>query len=271
MGWKSGTDEHLQCITALARKPGAEPFEIGGQKNVCLGYKFSVSWAGLPYRTTDDGYVLTVPDSDLYIEVTAEGLADLQAEGLVATPAPTYSIPREYYLAQFSLWALLGVIAATIAVRLWARRRVSRRRLRDEIATEPVLEKAKDKALHAMLAPMLRADETISHQAYAYDANLRSAGMAVANTTYEYFTALTNQRLIWIKQKHGVLGIGKGDQTLGEIARATIRRTRVHENALELLCTDGPSLVLYVPLSGSGYSFENQSAFLADLPRIVPD
>ena len=265
-----GTDEHLQCITAVAKKPGIEPIEIGGQKNVCIGYKFSVSWAGLPYRTTDDGYVLTVPVSRQYIALDKAGLAELQAEGVVSTPAPTYSIPTGYVLAQYSLWAVLALIVLVAGLRFWWRRRIMQRRTSGVIATEPVLARTKDKSLHAMLSPMLAADEAISHQAYAYDADMSNAGMAMAATTFQYFVALTNKRLIWIKQKHGVLGIGRGDQTTGEIDRAIIERILPHENALEIRRDDGPPmLTLYVPMAGSGYSRENQSAFLADLPRIV--
>ncbi len=267
---KWGTDEHLECITALAKKPGMESIEVGGQKNVCIGYKFSVAWAGLPYRTTDDGYVLTVPDSQQYIPLDKAALEELQAHGLVSTPAPTYSIPTGYVVAQFSLWAVLALIVGVVGLRFWWRRRIAKRRTSSVIATEPVLAKAKDRSLNGMLVPMLAADETISHQAYAYDADMSTAGVAMAATTFEYFVALTNKRLIWIKQKHGVLGIGKGDQTTGEIDRAIIVRVTAFEQALEFRRDDGPPmLVLYVPLAGTGYSSENQSAFLADLPRVV--
>jgi hypothetical protein len=264
-----GTDEHLECITALPHKLGVEPLEIGGQNNVCIGFKFSVSWAGIPYSTTDDGYVLTVRDSKQYIPLDKDGIAELQAEGLVTTPAPTYSIPAGWVYAQYSMHVLIGIIVLAVGFKFWLRRRLANRRTSGEIASGPVLRKKKDRALLAMLSPMLAVDETISHQAYAHSEDMSDAGIGVAATNYAFFIALTNKRLIWIQQKAGVLGIGKGDQTTDEIDRATIGRIDTDKNGLDVRRTDGaPLLTIYVPLAGSGYSFENQSAFLADLPRM---
>ncbi len=80
-----------------------------------LGYKYSHHVFIAPYRMTDDGYILgVVGDSRRYYKLDAATIARLQAQKLLPTPLPPYSISFVDYAFGHLLWIIAAGIGVSI-------------------------------------------------------------------------------------------------------------------------------------------------------------
>lgn len=81
-----------------------------------LGHKYSRHSFILPYRLTDDGYILGLrDDSRRYYELDPARIADLQRGGLLPKPLPKYEIEPIDYILGYSAWpALVAIIVITV-------------------------------------------------------------------------------------------------------------------------------------------------------------
>jgi tetratricopeptide (TPR) repeat protein len=91
-------------------------------ESLYLGYKYSHHALILPYRTTDDGYILGVVGQQRYYALDAALIARLQAQRLLPSPLPPYSISWLDYLIGYLLWFIVAGIAASIPL-AWLKRR----------------------------------------------------------------------------------------------------------------------------------------------------
>jgi tetratricopeptide (TPR) repeat protein len=102
-----GTTEYLNKIQDTDIKgPNGE--------TLYLGYKFSHHAFIAPYRATDDGYILGVVMQQRYYPLDAALIARLQAQKLLPSPLPTYSLSWLDYLIGSSLWFVLAGIGVSI-------------------------------------------------------------------------------------------------------------------------------------------------------------
>jgi tetratricopeptide (TPR) repeat protein len=118
--WRFGTSEYLVKIqdTSIKSSSGEELY---------LGYKYSHHLFIVPYRMTDDGYVLgVVGNSRRYIALDAATIARLQAQRLLPSPLPPYSISPIDYAMGHLLWIVVAGIGVSI---LFAVRRQGRQKL----------------------------------------------------------------------------------------------------------------------------------------------
>jgi hypothetical protein len=262
----TGAEEHLTCLAAVK---GASPAPSLGL-HVCLGYKFTVEWAGVPLSVTDDGYVLTNEGGERYIALTPDGLAELQAAGTIATPPPAYELPLGWRMARFSPYALGLFIALIVGWKQWQLRRL-RRELGakvDESTTGPVLARAGDRRIAAALAPLVPAGEQVTHQAQAYDRSPDTVGSTLSG--HKHQVGLTASRLIIVTSRIGLFGLGGGAPTVCVIERSAIVEIAGDGEELIIREADGSARRLVVPLTSVlDVSSVNQRRFLADLPRIV--
>jgi hypothetical protein len=261
----SGTEEHLTCLVPL--KGGSPVPELGPA--ACLGYKFTVEWAAVPYAVTDDGYVLTTAGGKRYLALTSAGLAELQAAGTIATPAPAYEVPLGWRLARFSPYALGLLIAVIVGWKQWQLRQLRRDQAStlDDAGTGPDLSRAGDRRIAAALAPLVPAGEQVSHQAQAYD---RPPDSMSTLSGHGHAVGLTASRLIIVTSRSGLFGLGRGTPTVRVIERSAIVEIVGEGEVLSVREADGRTHRLVVPLAAVlGISSANQRRFLADLPRIV--
>ena len=263
-----GTEEHLTCITGLPRAGDAAPFDQFPGEIVCLGFKFSVSWAGLPYHVTDDGYVLTSTRGKEYIALDADDIAHYQATHQLSDPLPTYEVPSGWYAAQFGTWALGAVILGAMVWRLIQKRRLARARETAEITTGgPVVERSGDREIADEIRFHLDANEVISHQAYACDREPDSVTASLSG--HAHLAVLTDRRLILMTTRIGLFGMFRGKRRVSAFDRASITRIEADGETLFVYPHDKPPLMLFVPLTNSRFSSANQRAFLLDLPRLL--
>src|SRR5690242_314312 len=87
----SGTQEHLHHI---------QDVEVTGPKgeHLYLGYKYSFHSFILPYRLTDDGYVLGVRGQHSYFRLDENNIKSMQARGQLPSPLPPYHLSAIDYL-----------------------------------------------------------------------------------------------------------------------------------------------------------------------------
>ncbi len=117
-----GSSESLTCI---------EPVQFSGPsgEDLCLAYKLSTMHIGLPAYITDDGYVLKVVGADEYLELPSELVAELQSDGSLSSPLPSYSISTTQYVFGYSLWlaVVAGLLIGGVSIwQLWRRNKRQR-------------------------------------------------------------------------------------------------------------------------------------------------
>lgn len=102
-----GTSEHLRKI---------EDTDIKGPsgESLYLGYKYSHHAFIAPYRTTDDGYILGVAGQQRYYPLDAALIARLQAQNLLPSPLPPYSLSAVDNLIGYLLWLILAAVGISI-------------------------------------------------------------------------------------------------------------------------------------------------------------
>lgn len=258
-----GTQDHLECLSYPALPPDVAPFA-----HTCLGYRYSVDWAGVPYGLTDHGYVFTTNQGKQYVSLSEQEIETFQSAGILPKPLPPYEIPLGWRIGAYSAHALVTIIVLFAAFKLWQRRRLKRDLGSTEITTSgPTYARKGDRAISEAIREHLDPGELVSHQALAYDRKPDSIGSSIRGN--RHFAALTNKRLILVSSKIGMFGWFQGKPWLTTIERPQIARVDADGEQLVVHRRDGTNEPLLVPLNVMSYS--NQRAFLLDLPRVLPD
>jgi tetratricopeptide (TPR) repeat protein len=114
-----GTQEYLRQI---------QDVEVRGPKNepLYLGYKYSFHSFILPYRMTDDGYVLGVRGEQSYFRLDESNIKSMQARGQLPTPLPPYQLSLVDYAMGHGAWIALAVIIGLIPLSMISKRRRKR-------------------------------------------------------------------------------------------------------------------------------------------------
>ena len=246
-----------------------EPLDGGP---LCLGYRYTVEWAGLPYWVADHGYIVTNAAGVSYYSVDAALLGQLKTSEGELVAVPSYALPLGWKASVAGSWGLVVVVLAVVMWRVFQRRKVIKLRTQEGLSTTgPVGAYIGDRKIVAAIAPLLEPSETVSHYALTYDENmsLRSS----TTNAHKQITALTNQRLLMVISKVGILGLGSGKPKIVKLDRAAIAAvTSVPDepDALHVHLQSGSSFGLYVPLTLVGYSSSNQMALARDLPLLFP-
>jgi tetratricopeptide (TPR) repeat protein len=114
-----GTQEYLREIQAVdVVGPKGEP--------LYLGYKYSFHSFILPYRLTDDGYVLGVTGQQAFFRLDDARIKSMQASGQLPTPLPPYQLSVLDYAMGHGAWIALVVIIALIPLSMRSKRRRKR-------------------------------------------------------------------------------------------------------------------------------------------------
>jgi hypothetical protein len=258
-----GDQDFLSCLTYPASQNGLPTDQFPGQ-HICLGFRYTVHWAGIPYSVTDEGYVLTTEHGKEYISITPKELADLQAMGTFVGKPPAYDIPIGWRLGVWGGYALVALLVGVAIWRALQRRSLRHARGKAEITRSgPVVKTSGDRKIAAAMREHLDGGEQITHQAIAYDRKPDTIRALM------HLTALTDKRLLMVTTRLGLLGLFRGTPQLRAIERAEIGRIDAGDEDLVLVLTTGERLRLHVPLGAAGYSSANQRAFLLDLPRLL--
>jgi hypothetical protein len=250
-----GSEEHLDCVQLVNPQPQWKQLGNGA----CLGYKFTIEWAGVPYWSSDDGYVITNQQGKQYIPLSPQDIALYQAAHQLPTPLPAYSVPVGWRLAGLSLWLLLAAIIVVKAWRMLHRRRLARERADTPITRAGrVLVRSGDRKLDQALARTLEPGEVISHQAVATDRDPHGSRLGSMGV-HTFWVGWTGRRL---------LVLGHSVRSFRGIRRTEITRIVTDHETLVVHCAGG-NVQLVVPFRKLGFSKENQLAFLRDVPRIA--
>ncbi len=114
-----GTQEYLHNIQDVeAKGPKGEA--------LYLGHKYSFHSFILPYRVTDDGYILGVRGEQSYFRLDDAGINSLQARDLLPSPLPAYQLSVLDYAMGHAVWIALAVIVGLIPLSMLAKRRRKR-------------------------------------------------------------------------------------------------------------------------------------------------
>jgi tetratricopeptide (TPR) repeat protein len=103
--------------------------EVKGAKGeaLYLGHKYSFHSFLLPYRMTDDGYILGIRnEQSSYYRLDEANIKSLQARGLLPSPLPPYELSLLDYAMGHSLWIALAVIIGLIPLSMLSARRRKR-------------------------------------------------------------------------------------------------------------------------------------------------
>jgi hypothetical protein len=92
-----------------------------------LGYMTTTHWFGAGLYMSQDGYVIHQPGTDSYWDLDAEGIAELQAMGVLPDPLPAFSPPVIEYVFGYSLWIVIAVLVLWYGGRALMKRKPSSR------------------------------------------------------------------------------------------------------------------------------------------------
>ena len=94
-----GADEHLVAL---------QDIDLKGPKGeaLYLGHKYAYHAFILPYRVTDDGYVLGIKGERSYFKLDEARIKSLQAGGQLPTPLPPYELSWTTLAFGHMLWGL---------------------------------------------------------------------------------------------------------------------------------------------------------------------
>ena len=114
-----GTQEYLRQI---------QDVEVKGPKGeaLYLGHKYSFHSFILPYRMTDDGYVLGVRGEQSYFRLDDANIKSMQARGQLPSPLPAYQLSVLDYAMGHGAWIALAVIIGLIPLSMLSKRRRKR-------------------------------------------------------------------------------------------------------------------------------------------------
>jgi tetratricopeptide (TPR) repeat protein len=114
-----GTQEYLRQI---------QDVEVTGPKGepLYLGHKYSFHSFILPYRMTDDGYILGVRGQQSYFRLEEANIKAMQARGQLPTPLQPYQLSLVDYAMGYGLWIAIAVIIGLIPLSMMSKRRRKR-------------------------------------------------------------------------------------------------------------------------------------------------
>ncbi len=114
-----GTQEYLRNI---------QDVEAKGPKDeaLYLGHKYSFHSFILPYRMTDDGYILGIRGEQSYFRLDDASIKSLQGRGLLPSPLPAYQLSVLDYAMGHGAWIALAVIVGLIPLSMLAKGRRKR-------------------------------------------------------------------------------------------------------------------------------------------------
>ena len=104
-GMKFGADPDIRKIRDLSLKSNKS-------EALHLAHKVTFHWFWLPYKVTDDGYVLAVSGSAKHYTLDRSAMVSLQAQGRLPTPLPEYRLSYADYFTGNILWIALALTAA---------------------------------------------------------------------------------------------------------------------------------------------------------------
>ncbi|HZO46896.1 MAG TPA: tetratricopeptide repeat protein [Xanthobacteraceae bacterium] len=114
-----GTQEYLRNLQDVeAKGPKGEA--------LYLGHKYSFHSFILPYRLTDDGYILGVRGEQSYFRLDDANIKSMQARGQLPSPLPPYELSVLDYAMGHGAWIALAVIIGLIPISMLAKRRRKR-------------------------------------------------------------------------------------------------------------------------------------------------
>ena len=114
-----GTQEYLRRI---------DDVEVKGPKGeaLYLGHKYSFHSFILPYRMTDDGYILGIRGEQSYFRLDDANIKSMQARGQLPSPLPPYQLSMLDYAMGHGAWIALAVIIGLIPLSMLSKRRRKR-------------------------------------------------------------------------------------------------------------------------------------------------
>ena len=114
-----GTQEYLRRI---------QDVEVTGPKGeaLYLGHKYSFHSFILPYRMTDDGYILGIRGEQSYFRIDNANIKSMQARGQLPSPLPPYQLSVLDYAMGHGAWIALAVIIGLIPLTMLSKRRRKR-------------------------------------------------------------------------------------------------------------------------------------------------
>jgi hypothetical protein len=250
-----GWDETITCI-----EPVGTTAENGDE--LCLAHKTSKLFVVAGVYVRDDGYVLGVPGQKgaYYPWPEEKVVKEWQAEGVLPTPLPSYSISAFDYAFGYSLWIIIAVMAAWAVLQ---RVRTKRRQARDALIPvslgPPVVETEGDRFIDAELKKLLKDGEKVQHQALC----LRDPEATIE----VLFVGLTNLRLLLITGKRKFRGYEFQNLGVSEVLRSDIEDCTESSYELSLKLRSGGYVPLFVPIGAK--EFSNQVVFARDVPRLL--
>lgn len=100
-GFKFGPEENLRPLADVRLQNSAK-------EALFIGHKVTFYWIGLPISFSDDGYILGVKGKSLYYPLDMDRLAEWQAQGLLPSPLPGYTLSVVDYVFAHLLWLVLA-------------------------------------------------------------------------------------------------------------------------------------------------------------------
>ena len=106
-----GTQDDLNCIVDI-------PLTGANSEPLCLGFRVSMKFFIGGVYAKDEGYVLKIKSEKAYYPMPAgDELAELQANSMIPSPLPSYSVPLWDYLFGYSLWIIIGIMGAFAGIK----------------------------------------------------------------------------------------------------------------------------------------------------------
>lgn len=109
-GFKFGPEENLRPLADVRLQNSAK-------EALFIGHKVTFYWIGLPVSFSDDGYILGVKGKSLYYPLDKDRLAEWQAQGLLPSPLPGYTLSAADWVFAHLLWLVLAGWALFSGVR----------------------------------------------------------------------------------------------------------------------------------------------------------
>ncbi|MBL0214954.1 MAG: hypothetical protein IPQ07_13845 [Myxococcales bacterium] len=111
MAMMFGSQDDLNCIVDIS-------LQGASSEQLCLGFRVSMTFFIGGVWTSDEGYVLKVKNEKSYYPMpSGDELKEYQANGMIPSPLPSYSVPLWDYAFGFSLWIILGVMGAFAGIK----------------------------------------------------------------------------------------------------------------------------------------------------------
>jgi hypothetical protein len=106
-----GTQDDLNCIVDI-------PLTGPNSEALCLGFRVEMKFFIGGVYAKDQGYILKIKNEKAYYPMpTGDELAEFQANSMIPSPLPAYSVPLWDYLFGYSLWIIIGIMGAFAGIK----------------------------------------------------------------------------------------------------------------------------------------------------------